>query len=62
MGFQYGVLRARPDRAKPEDGGSTAHLQIRAVDASGQPWRGRHQRVVKRRPTSPTNRPSRFAR
>ena len=39
MGLHYGVLRARPDRAKREDGVSTPHLQIRAVDESGQPWR-----------------------
>ena len=39
MGLEYGVLRARPDRAKREDGGTTPHLQIRAVDATGQPWR-----------------------
>jgi uncharacterized protein YukJ len=39
MAFQYGVLRARPDRYKREDNISTPHLQIRAVDTSGQPWR-----------------------
>src|SRR5262249_45894727 len=39
MAIQYGVLRARPDRYKREDGASTPHLQIRALDASGQPWR-----------------------
>jgi uncharacterized protein YukJ len=39
MGFEYGVLRARTDRAKREDGGATPHLQIRAVDDTGQPWR-----------------------
>ena len=39
MGLEYGVLRARPDRAKREGNGSTPHLQIRAVDATGQPWR-----------------------
>ena len=33
------MLRARPDRAKREDDGDTPHLQIRALDASGQPWR-----------------------
>jgi uncharacterized protein YukJ len=33
------VLRARPDRTKREDDGSTPHLQIRALDNSGQPWR-----------------------
>ncbi|WP_441963385.1 DUF2278 family protein [Mycolicibacterium houstonense] len=35
----YGVLRARPDRFVREDGQSTPHLQVRAVDDSGQPWR-----------------------
>jgi uncharacterized protein YukJ len=39
MALEYGVLRARPDLAKREDGGSTPHLQIRALDATGQPWR-----------------------
>jgi uncharacterized protein YukJ len=39
MALQYGVLRAHPDRAKREDDGDTPHLQIRAVDASAQPWR-----------------------
>jgi uncharacterized protein YukJ len=39
MALEYGVLRARPDLAKREDGGSTPHLQIRAVDGTGQPWR-----------------------
>jgi uncharacterized protein YukJ len=39
MGLEYGVLRARPDRAKREDGASTPHLQIRAIDDTGQPWR-----------------------
>jgi uncharacterized protein YukJ len=39
MAIRYGVLRAHPDRTKREDGGDTPHLQIRAVDASGQPWR-----------------------
>src|SRR5258705_11659808 len=39
MALEYGVLRARPDLAKREDGGATPHLQIRAVDATGQPWR-----------------------
>ena len=29
MGLDYGVLRARPDRSKREDDGSTPHLQIR---------------------------------
>ncbi|MGV0742946.1 DUF2278 family protein [Mycolicibacterium sp. XJ870] len=39
MALDYGVLRARPDRFVREDGDSTPHLQIRAVDDSGQPWR-----------------------
>jgi uncharacterized protein YukJ len=39
MALQYGVLRARFDRAKREDGLSTPHLQIRALDETGQPWR-----------------------
>jgi len=39
MAIQYGVLRARPDRFKREDNASTPHLQIRALDMSGQPWR-----------------------
>src|ERR1700754_2800290 len=39
MALQYGVLRARFDRRKREDGASTPHLQIRALDATGQPWR-----------------------
>ena len=39
MAIQYGVLRARPDRFKREDNASTPHLQIRALDTSGQPWR-----------------------
>lgn len=39
MAINYGVLRARPDRAQREDGASTPHLQIRVVDDSGQPWR-----------------------
>ncbi|MBB3606634.1 uncharacterized protein YukJ [Mycolicibacterium sp. BK556] len=38
-GLEYGVLRARPDLAKREDGGSTPHLQIRALDEFGEPWR-----------------------
>jgi uncharacterized protein YukJ len=37
--MQYGVLRARPDRAKREDAAATPHLQIRALDNTGQPWR-----------------------
>jgi hypothetical protein len=39
MALECGVLRARPDLAKREDGASTPHLQIRAVDATAQPWR-----------------------
>lgn len=39
MAITYGVLRARPDRFVREDGQSSPHLQIRAVDDSGQPWR-----------------------
>jgi uncharacterized protein YukJ len=39
VAIQYGVLRARPDRYKREDNASTPHLQIRALDTSGQPWR-----------------------
>jgi uncharacterized protein YukJ len=39
MAIQYGLLRARPDRYKREDNASTPHLQIRALDTSGQPWR-----------------------
>ena len=39
MRLHYGVLRARPDRAKRKDGVRSPHVQIRAVDASGQPWR-----------------------
>ncbi|MEV0296973.1 DUF2278 family protein [Nocardia sp. NPDC050710] len=39
MAFQYGLLRAEIDRAKREDGEATPHLQIRALDETGQPWR-----------------------
>src|ERR1700758_2982005 len=39
MAITYGVLRARIDLAKREDGVSTPHLNIRALDDSGQPWR-----------------------
>lgn len=39
MALHYGVLRARFDRAKREDGQDTPHLQIRALDSTGQPWR-----------------------
>jgi uncharacterized protein YukJ len=35
----YGVLRAVLDRWVREDGESTPHLQIRALDQTGQPWR-----------------------
>jgi uncharacterized protein YukJ len=35
----YGVLRAKLDRWVREDDASTPHLQIRAVDDTGQPWR-----------------------
>jgi len=39
MAILYGVLRGRPDRYKREDNASTPHLQIRVLEASGQPWR-----------------------
>ena len=39
MAILYGVLRGRPDRFKREDDASTPHLQVRVLDASGQPWR-----------------------
>ena len=39
MRLHYGVLRARPDRAKRKDGVRSPRVQIRAVDASGQQWR-----------------------
>ena len=39
MAMMYGVLRGRPDRYKREDNTSTPHLQIRVLDAGGQPWR-----------------------
>jgi hypothetical protein len=39
MATLYGGLRGRPDRYEREDNASTPHLQIRVVDASGQPWR-----------------------
>jgi len=39
MALEYGVLRARPDLAKREDSASTPHLQIKAIDETGQPWR-----------------------
>src|SRR5215475_9942066 len=39
MAINYGVLRGRPDRDKREDNASTPHLQIRVLEASGQPWR-----------------------
>jgi len=35
----YGVLRAGLDRWVREDDQSTPHLQIRALDQAGQPWR-----------------------
>ena len=35
----YGVLRGRPDRYKREDNQSSPHLQVRVLDATGQPWR-----------------------
>ncbi|MET8149232.1 DUF2278 family protein [Actinoplanes sp. NPDC049668] len=35
----YGVLRADLDRWVREDDQSTPHLQIRALDRTGQPWR-----------------------
>ena len=38
MGLHYGALR-RSDRAEREDGVHSPRLQIRTVDASGQPWR-----------------------
>jgi uncharacterized protein YukJ len=39
MAIKYGVLRARPDRWKREDGDSSPHLQIRVLDDAAQPWR-----------------------
>ena len=39
MAIFYGALRGRPDRFKREDGAPTPHLQIRVLDATGQPWR-----------------------
>jgi uncharacterized protein YukJ len=39
MAIDYGVLRGAPDRYQREDGGATPHLQIRVLDATGQPWR-----------------------
>jgi uncharacterized protein YukJ len=39
LAILYGVLRGRPDRYKREDNASTPHLQIRALEDSGQPWR-----------------------
>ena len=39
MAIFYGALGGKPDRYKREDHTSTPHLQIRVVDASGQPWR-----------------------
>ena len=39
MAIRYGALRGQPDRYQREDGGKTPHLQIRVLDATGQPWR-----------------------
>ena len=39
MAIFYGALRGKPDRYKREDNASSPHLQIRVLDASGQPWR-----------------------
>src|SRR6476620_5675110 len=39
MAIKYGVLRGHPDRFKREDNESSPHLQIRALENSGQPWR-----------------------
>ncbi|MEU7907114.1 DUF2278 family protein [Actinoplanes sp. NPDC049118] len=39
MAGGYGVLRADLDRWVREDDQSTPHLQIRALDRTGQPWR-----------------------
>jgi uncharacterized protein YukJ len=39
MSIRYGALRGRPDRYQREDDAKTPHLQIRVLDASGQPWR-----------------------
>ena len=39
MTIFYGALRGRPDRYKREDNEPSPHLQIRVVDATGQPWR-----------------------
>ncbi len=39
MAGGYGALRGLPDRWVREDGAATPHLQIRVLEASGQPWR-----------------------
>jgi uncharacterized protein YukJ len=39
MPVDYGTLRGRLDRWVREDGDATPHLQIRVLDATGQPWR-----------------------
>lgn len=39
MSITYGALRGRPDRYQREDHTKTPHLQIRVLDAGGQPWR-----------------------
>src|SRR5262244_1374516 len=39
MAIFYGALRGRPDRYKREDNQSSPHLQVRVLDATGQPWR-----------------------
>jgi uncharacterized protein YukJ len=39
MAIFSGALRGAPDRYKREDNESTPHLQIRVLDATGQPWR-----------------------
>lgn len=39
MAGGYGVLRGNLDRWVREDGQATPHLQVRVLEASGQPWR-----------------------
>src|SRR5262245_42050264 len=39
MTIFYGALRGRPDRYKREDNQPSPHLQVRVLDATGQPWR-----------------------
>jgi len=39
MTIFYGALRGKPDRYKREDNEPSPHLQIRVLDATGQPWR-----------------------